>query len=124
VYRPRRLVDYSPRSRSPFLFFFFLPAPHRRCRVYPPSIAAAIRERERERERATINPAVHFPPASNRILAEDFLDEVRFRVRHAIRVFPDDSSPPPTRRRVYYVVPAVSLCLLRARHYSARSTAA
>lgn len=38
-------------------------------------------------------PAIHFPSASNRILAGvRFRDEVRLRVRHAIRVFPDSAS--------------------------------
>lgn len=37
--------------------------------------------------------AIHFPSASNRILAGvRFRDEVRLRVRHAIRVFPDSAS--------------------------------
>jgi len=74
MYRPRRIVDYSivPLFLSTSRF---IPADRTRARVGTYVCSASI------------NSAVHFPPASNRILAGCFLDGVRFRVRYAIRIF-------------------------------------
>jgi len=66
MYRPRQIVDYS--IVSPFLLAsHFIPADRTRARgKYVCS--------------ASVNPVVHFPLASNRILAGCFLDGMRFRV--------------------------------------------
>jgi len=78
----RRLFDRSPFS-PPFPYFFFSPD------VAFISRRSHTRDLPRTRVRVTglLILQVPFPPASNRILVGVFLDEVRFRVRHAIRVF-------------------------------------
>jgi len=66
VYRPRQIVDYSIVLLFLSTSRFMLIAHARDIGTYP----------------ASINPAVHFPPASNRILAGYFLDGV-FCVHHS-----------------------------------------
>lgn len=72
VCRPRRIVDYSIVPLFLFDIAFYADRTRARCRYVCP---------------ASINPAVHFPPASNRILDGRFLDGVRFRAHRANRYF-------------------------------------